>query len=322
MVSPEDLERYGIKPGYARWYTWLRASREIVDLYNSIIKMIGDVINRIKREEFVATDEELLPFFERQRPLLESYKVLLEKIRAPFPTRWSMVRYVPINPLDIARVDKRTWNVIDDTAILTAEHSFDDALEIIKIRFDEKDELIKRLKKRYYRYMHVRNFTSTEETGYPFLAEIRATYITTKPVDIITTDMGKKIKIMDALRITTQNILYYFFKARKKDGSLGGSTLIHAERLGKVKQTEGKVSIGFFDEIVETEGTEEGKEISAGEITGFPLDYAIKYVRVVNEHSIRAKKMFIYLNERIEEELRKAGCIIDSKGFVWKPRKI
>ena len=66
------LEERGIKPTYARWYLWQRASKAMVDLYNDVIKEIAWVL----RQPEVETRAELEPMFRRQRPLIERYERL------------------------------------------------------------------------------------------------------------------------------------------------------------------------------------------------------------------------------------------------------
>jgi len=304
------LERYGIKPTYARWYLWQRASKAMVDLYNDVIAEIAWVL----KQPEVETRAELEPMFRRQRPLIERYERYRSLLEQPAPRGWSLLNWVVLNPLDIDRVDRRTWRILDPRYVPDYDTVFTELIDYIRERLREKDELIKRKLVIFYRNMVVRNYTATKELPYPFLVEVRATYISPEPLEYITTDTGRRMRLLDALRITVRNMVRFFLPS-----------IAHAEDKGAVRYVEHSLEITNLPEYLErvyvTAGTEKNRPISKGEARGFPLEYCIKYVRIVNEQSLRNRSWFIYLNNRIEEELRAKGLIVDSRGFVWLPER-
>jgi len=305
-ISREEFERMlierGIKPTYARWTLWLNASKEFVDLYNAVISQISDVLKHPK----VRSEEELRPLYERQIPLIRRER----ELRRLLETRWRILNWVVLNPLDIARVDRRTWRILDEIYIPDYDTVFTEMIDYIRERLREKDELIARLLERFYRNMVVRNYSATVELPYPFLAEVRATYISRGPVDYITTDTGRRIRLIDALGITVQNMVSFFLPSIRA-----------AEKKGKVSYTNESIEIDVpeLGEIVRTLGTEINRPVSRREIAGFPLEYCIKYVRIVNEQTLRSRRFYEYNNNQIESALAEK-CIIDSKGFVWVRR--
>jgi len=94
-----------------------------------------------------------------------------------------------------------------------------------------------------------------------------------------------------------------------------------AEKKGKISYTSESVEIDIpeLGKTVRTEGMEINKPVSRREIAGFPLEYCTKYVRIVNEQTLRSKEIWEYKNNQIESALAEK-CIIDSKGFVWVRR--
>ncbi|HDD68946.1 MAG TPA: hypothetical protein ENG61_01135 [Candidatus Korarchaeota archaeon] len=148
------LEEHGIKPTYARWYLWQRASKEIVDLYNDVIGEIAKFIrkgsvSRREYEELIAREEELHRRFEEIRG----------KIYAPAPKEWSLVRYVVLNPIDVDRADKRTWRILDDRFIPDYTTTFDEMIWYIEERLREKDNLLKL--RAFRKFVYVYTFVAT-----------------------------------------------------------------------------------------------------------------------------------------------------------------
>jgi len=166
-------------------------------------------------------------------------------------------------------------------------------------------------KTRYaYRSMAVRNYTTIEDTDYPFLAEIRAFIITTCPKTFYQ-DKTRYMKLLDALRITCENMVYFFttsIRAAEKKGSVYYET----KPIYLVEQPE-----------VETYGEEDNVKVSYGETEPYPYYRVIKYIRIINEETYkrRSRKPYVYHNDRIERDLHMSGIVeIDKHGFVWLRR--
>jgi len=128
------LEERGIPPSYARWYLWLRASREIVNLYNDVIKQIA----RVLKAPEVSTERELERFYRAQEPLVRRYEEMRRKLRGG----WKVLNWVMINPADIKRVDRRTWRILDETYIPDYDTVFTEMVDYIRERLREKDRII------------------------------------------------------------------------------------------------------------------------------------------------------------------------------------
>ena len=157
-----------------------------------------------------------------------------------------------------------------------------------------------------YRSMAVRNYTATEEVDYPFLAEIRAFIITTCPKTFYQ-DKTRYMKLLDALRITVENMTYFFT-----------TSIRHAEKKGAVLY---EITPVFLEEMpeVETYGEEDNIKLSYGETEPYPYYKVIKYIRIINEQTAkRRRKPYIYHNDVIEKELRMNSIVkIDKNGFIW-----
>ncbi|MCD6138640.1 MAG: hypothetical protein J7J91_08770 [Deltaproteobacteria bacterium] len=128
------LEERGIPPTYARWYLWLRASREIVNLYNDVIRQIAAVLKAPQ----VSAERELERFYRAQEPLVRRW----EEIRRNLRTKWKILNWTVINPLDIKRVDRRTWRILDETYIPDYDTVFTEMIDYIRERLREKDRII------------------------------------------------------------------------------------------------------------------------------------------------------------------------------------
>lgn len=189
-----------------------------------------------------------------------------------------------------------------------------------------------------YRNMAVRNYTATEDIEYPFLAELRSTYLTAMPKmyyqpedKIYDLKMspngflhdGRFMLLKNALEITIINILEYFFDRPKpkEDGKIAPySKMSWAAHIGAIDYVKDKILLRKrFPEFpktiymdYETDTTHHGQENQ--------FLTCIKYVRVLNESSYKSHELdrYIYLNDIINEVLKKQGLEIDSNGFVWR----
>ncbi len=189
-----------------------------------------------------------------------------------------------------------------------------------------------------YRNLAVRNYTATEDVEYPFLAELRSTYLSAMPkmyyqpedkvYDLKLSPNGflhdgRFMLLQNALEITIINILEYFFDRPKpkEDRKIAPySKMSWAEHIGAIDYVKDKILLRKrFPEFprtlymdYETDTTHHGQE----------NDFltCIKYVRVLNESSYKSHELdrYIYLNDRINEVLKKQGLEIDSNGFVWR----
>lgn len=156
-----------------------------------------------------------------------------------------------------------------------------------------------------FRNMAVRNYTATVEIDYPLLVEIRAFYLTSCPKEFYQ-DEKRYIPLLDALRITVQNIVYFFTQSIR-----------HAEKEGKVTYETTPISIEEME--VEVLGEEENVEVDYAEADPFPFYKAVKYVRIINEQTYKRRKgkPYIYHDVDIEEELKIHPLVEIKDGFIW-----
>ena len=164
-----------------------------------------------------------------------------------------------------------------------------------------------------YRNMAVRNYTATAELDYPFLAEIRAFYLTPCAKDFYQEE-DIYMTLLDALRITILNMVLYFFTPAKEGNKYSG--LSYAEKI------KGAVSFTAKPITAETLGEEKNVKVHFGEAEPWPFGKAVKYVRVVNEQSFKRKKgPYVYHNDIIESTLKTNPYVdIDRNGFVWEKK--
>jgi len=182
-------------------------------------------------------------------------------------------------------------------------NSDNDTLEV-DIVFDN-EKYLSSLLGYAYRNMAVRNYTTTETTDYPFLAEFRATMLSVCPREFYQ-DRERHMKLIDALRITVENIVMFFTRSIR-----------HAETEGAIEYVTTPVL-----EFEETEGEEENTKVSYGEIQEYPFNHAIKYVRIINEqvYKRREGEEYIYLDKEIEEHLSAHPMLEIIRGFIWIKR--
>jgi hypothetical protein len=192
-----------------------------------------------------------------------------------------------------------------------------------------------------YRNMAVRNYTATIETDYPFLCEIRATYLTAMPKMYYQPDEnkiydlkmdpttgflhdGKFMLLQNALQITVYNILEHFFEHGKKKTDEGEEQYAHskmswAEHIGSIDYTKDKFMLGdrypnfpktfYMDYETDSDKTQEKEFLRC-----------LKYVRVLNESSYKTNKLdrWVYLDDFINNVLLEKGIEVDNNGFVWE----
>lgn len=196
-----------------------------------------------------------------------------------------------------------------------------------------------------YRNMAVRNYTATEEVDYPFLCEIRATYLTAMPkmyyqpedrvydlkMNPVTGFLndGKFMPLKNALEITVINILQQFFeKPKPKDGQEAPySKMSWAEHIGSIDFIKDKLILR--DKYENVYRNDKG-DIRAINYLGYETDSdqeqekeflkCLKYVRVLNESSYKAHDLdrWVYLDDFINNVLKKKGVEVDINGFVWE----
>ena len=205
-----------------------------------------------------------------------------------------------------------------------------------------------------YRNMAVRNYTATVEVDYPFLCEIRATYLSCTPKTFYQSDPRHHILLKEALQITVYNMLNYYFNTltNKETGEpLKHSTMSYADHIDKIDYTTHAVNLRrnypdiarFVDqEPLSKEKKQKETYLNfTSESEGIPSEefgieekqyyYCIKYIRVLNESSYKEGRLdrWVYTNTRIESDLLKKqedffkqgfrlGFNIDQNGFIWK----
>lgn len=195
-----------------------------------------------------------------------------------------------------------------------------------------------------FRNMAVRNYTATVEVDYPFLCEIRATYLSCTPKMFYQPDEVHITILKKALEITIFNILQHFFQklVNKETGEdLPYSTMSWADHIDAIDYTSDAINLKrTYPEIPLDERWKEKylSFTSAGE--GVPSEelgaektkyyYCIKYVRVLNESSYKEGEIdrWVYLNDDIENIIRgrqhlkitkglEPDVDIDMNGFIW-----
>jgi len=192
-----------------------------------------------------------------------------------------------------------------------------------------------------FRNMAVRNYSATMETDYPFLCEIRATYITSCPKSFYQPDEIHHTKIKKALEITVYNILKHFFPKVKKEYEY--SIMSWADHIDAIDFVTSRVNIRrrhpkipvdtrwkekYMEYESEGEGVQEEFKIEAKRFY-----QCIKYVRVLNEASYKAQDLerWVYTDIDIDSIIlakqhdRIAMGLspeveIDSNGFIWELR--
>jgi len=296
MVTLEEYTRYRRFPPYSFF------SRDIIDLWNDTHRF-NRVINRLTKEEAKRRETELTNFIRELMARRNSIEASVFRLR---------INLLPVDIIDIRRALKR----IDEFVVpegIDFETTLANLRTIIIRISDRLKELLAPPPPVFYRNMAVRNYSASVEIDYPFLAEIRATIVTNKPVTWLD-ELGylrrtPRMRLITALKITVKNMLMYFLR-----------NVRHAEKKDKVGFSEDVVDLDFLDEYdAMTEGTEINVKISVGEAVS--VGKVNKYIRVINKASQDRKKPWIYLNNRIENDLKKMEVIVDERGFCWSPKR-
>lgn len=198
-----------------------------------------------------------------------------------------------------------------------------------------------------FRNMAVRNYTATVEVDYPFLCEIRATYLSCCPI-IYYHSKQYVTKLKQALETTVYNMLENFFPhdSNKETGKrYPHSRMSYAEHIDTIDWTNSMVRLRdkYRELYRDADGDAKGymeytangdqpDELALGELSEKKLYYCIKYIRVLNESSYKPIydiNRWEYTNSRIEatiqgyqREIMDQGfemeCFIDENGFIWK----
>jgi len=196
-----------------------------------------------------------------------------------------------------------------------------------------------------FRNMAVRNYTATVDVDYPFLCEIRATYLSCTPLSFYQPDRFHHTRIKEALQITVYNLLQHFFSRltnRETGEELPWSTMSYADHIDSIDYTTNAVNLKRTYPSIPVKQkweknymdyTSEGEAISDEEfgIQEKKYYYCIKYIRVLNESSYQSQQLdrWVYLNNTIENMInerqrnkmiagRPAEVEIDQNGFIWK----
>lgn len=190
-----------------------------------------------------------------------------------------------------------------------------------------------------FRNMAVRNYTATMETDYPFLCEIRATYITSCPKAFYQPDEIHHTPIKQALEITVYNMLKHFFPKLKDEYEY--SLMSWADHKDAIDYVTSKVNLRrrhpqipidadwkkrYMEYESESEGIQE--EFSLEEKRFYQC---IKYVRILNESSYKDQDLdrWVYTDADINEiilgrqQTRRAKGLspeveLDINGFLWE----
>lgn len=190
-----------------------------------------------------------------------------------------------------------------------------------------------------WRNMAVRNYVAakTAGLGYPFLCEIRVSYISSTPKRFYQIkerpvyDKGA-LTLKQALETSVYNLLQYFFPSSKAEYKYSGMSF--AEHQGIIEFTTEKVDL----QRRYTRLKKVPRIISIGEdskepwgITEYPYYKAIKYIRIIGKWAYKHQDFTrgIYLDEDIERVLYQVEqdrvmkgyprrTWIDDNGFVWR----
>ena len=190
-----------------------------------------------------------------------------------------------------------------------------------------------------YRNMAVRNYTAsaTVDLGYPFLCELRATYLSSIPktfYQIKERAVYEKgaLTLKQALETTVYNMLQFFFPPAKDEYKY--SCMSWAEHHGTIDFTTERIDLqrkypklNNVPKII----AEGEKSSETWNITEYPYYKAIKYVRIIGKWAYKNQNFTrgIYLNDDVERVLYQiedtrvskglpARMWIDEKGFVWR----
>lgn len=197
-----------------------------------------------------------------------------------------------------------------------------------------------------YRNMAVRNYTATQELDYPFLCEIRATYISCTPKMFYQPTEEYIENLKEGLKRTIYNILVYFFDriVDKETGrELKYSKMSWADHIDAIDYVTNTVYLKRQYPQIKTDAKWKDKYMSyEAEGEGLPNEaaeqpdtkkyyYCIKYVRVLTESSYHDGGLdrWVYTNNEIENIIRgkqhqrtvrglKQEVDIDINGFIYK----
>jgi len=258
---------------------------------------------------------------------------------APNKWRWRIPRNIDCYPVMVTALGIHIYP--------DAECHREDEIVLVDFSFSKAAGRVVSEKTGYaFRNMAVRNYTATTELDeYPFLCEIRATYISSCPKAFYQPDEIHHIELREALQITVYNMLQHFFTRliNKETGEeLPYSTMSYADHIDAIDYTTNTVALKRSYPKIELDERWKEKYISYdAEGEGIPSEefgveekrfyQCIKYVRVLNESSYKAHDIdrWVYtdmdITSMILERQRmrvmnglKPEVEIDVNGFIWR----
>lgn len=243
-----------------------------------------------------------LVYTERVSAWLVAVYHLGKEYYARWYPRIHIVRWV-IEP------DNQCYNAIDTSFKINVASSCDCHIErdlinadIIFSNFGAKQ--ISKKTGITYRNMVVKNYVKTRKIGdYPELMEIRVTYLMCCYRENYQSTV-EYMKLMDALRITLDNLMWFFIPGLRTGEKKGILKIVQEIEISE-----------------ETTGEEELKKVSYGEVSMFPFYIADKYMRL-----LKKRGEYEYGNAEIDKivngKILPDGTmiVVDQNGFIWMRR--
>lgn len=247
--------------------------------------------------------------------------------------RWIIPKEIESHPVLL-----QGFRMIPPVYPLAEIHRFEDIIYVDFFYYSDGGRMVSEQIGYAFRNMAVRNYIAavTVDLGYPFLCEIRCSYISSMPkkfYQIKEHAVYEKgaLTLKRALETCVYNLLQYFFP-HAKAGKY--SSVSYAEHMGKIEFTTEKVDLQRRYPRLRNVP----RIISLGETTMEPWDIieypyykAIKYIRIINEDCYKAQEFtrYIYTNDDVERVLYQneekqvemglsRRIWLDVNGFVWR----
>lgn len=191
-----------------------------------------------------------------------------------------------------------------------------------------------------FRSMSNRNYSLKDISAYPFLCELRASWLTMYPREIYQYH-GFPKNIVDWLNTTTYNMSEFVFIQEIRDEKTKQTTLKRYLKSGKLdvwKATKKDPTVaereplwndkpygwrhgtrssfrGKAPKFIKVDGSELNQQVDGLTFEVFPFEYCIKYARIINRRNV----YYEYLDDWINSKARASDEVwVDDKGFIWK----
>jgi len=348
-ISPlESMTRLGLdpdKPISVRLYgsrRWINA--HLYHGYHGRVWIPAPITRKTRVRDYttypVIIKGTTLPRIEIQTVRREVRDVKVDHMGKTYPTenyapnrwRWRMPKEIDCYPVMVKAIG---MNIYPEAQC----HREDEIILIDFIFSKPSGRVVSEAMGYAFRNMAVRNYTATVEVDYPFLCEIRATYLSSCPLTYYQPDETHNIMLKNALEITVYNILQYFFQKSKPENPY--SSMSWADHIDKIDFTTTAVKLRRTYPKIKIDEPWKGKYLDyTAEGEGVPSEQfgvekqfyqCIKYVRVLNESSYKEGGIdrWVYTDADINSIVLanqrtrmiaglKQEVDVDMNGFIWK----